>query len=213
MLPNHPLLTLFSYYWRLDAHSFIFGPNPIRDPFEIMQKQQIQYAFIMANEEGKGYAVDLWSLFHKFLNHHCLKPSTAVRQTQTSVSGGYSLAIIFTNFAIANVSLFRDHLLMQAWLQAVDLNGGIYRHRWGDAPVHTLALTQFMKQDQIIRFRYFGYMHRREYVCASGIEGSRCKEQVRPFLINPRTEYLNYDDGCWPSSRNPLCHYYPQIKL
>jgi hypothetical protein len=213
MLPNHPLLTLFSYYWRLDAHSFIFGPNPIRDPFEIMQKQQIQYAFIMANEEGEGYAVDLWSLFHKFLNRHCLKPSAAMRQTQTGWFGGYSHAIIFTNFAIANVSLFRDHPLMQAWLQAVDLNGGIYRHRWGDAPVHTLALSQLIERNQIVRFRYFGYMHRHEYVCASGIEGSPCEEQVRSFFTKHRTLYDNYDDGCWPSSRNPLCHYYPQIEL
>ena len=144
MLPNHPLLTLFSYYWRLDAHSFIFGPNPIQDPFEIMKKQKIQYAFIMANEEGDGYAVDLWPFFHNFLNRYCLKPSKSVRQTQTGWFGGYSLAIIFNNFAIANVSLFRDYPLIQAWLQAVDLNGGIYRHRWGDAPIHTLALSQFI---------------------------------------------------------------------
>ena len=78
MLPNHPLLTLFSFYWRLDAHSYIFGPSPIQDPFEIMQKRQIQYAYIMANEEAENYASGIWSLFHDFLNRHCLKPSIAV---------------------------------------------------------------------------------------------------------------------------------------
>ncbi len=212
MLPNHPLLTLFTFYWRLDAHSYIFGPNPIEDPFEIMQKRQIQYAFIMTNREGKGYATGLWSLFHKFLNHHYLKPSAALHQTQTGWFGRYSLAIFFTNFAIANVSLFHDHPLMRAWLHTVDRNGGIYRYRWGDAPVHTLALTQFLERDQIVRLRYFGYIHRCEYVCASGIEGDLCREQVRPFLTNPKIEYHNYDDGCWPSSRNPLCHYYPEIR-
>jgi hypothetical protein len=213
MLPNHPLLTLFSYYWRLDAHSFIFGPNHIRDPFEIMQKQQIQYAFIMANEEDEIFAVGLWSFFYKFLNTHCLKPSVAVSRTQTGWFGGYSYAIIFTNFAIANVSLFRDHPLMQSWLQAVDLNDGIYRHRWGDAPVHTLVLSQLIERNQIVRFRYFGYMHRHEYVCASGIEGSSCEKQVQSFFTKDRSFYDNYDDGCWPSSRNPLCHYYPRIEL
>jgi hypothetical protein len=213
MLPNHPLLTLFSFYWRLDAHSYIFGPNPIEDPFEIMQKQQIQYAYIMANEEADHYDTALWLLFQHFLNDHCLKPSTALRKTQRNWFGRYSHAIIFTNFAIANVSLFRDHSQIRAWLHTVDRSGGIYRYRWGDAPIHTLALTQFIERDQIVRLRYFGYMHRREYVCANGIEGNLCKEQVQPFLTDPGMKYLNYDDGCYPSSRNPLCHYYPEIKI
>jgi hypothetical protein len=213
MLPNHPLLTLFTFYWRLDSHSYIFGPKPIEDPFEIMQKRRIQYAFIMANEEGKVFATGLWPFFREFQKNHSLKASAAFKKTQTTQFGQYSLAIIFTNFAIANVSLFRDHSLMRAWLHKVDRNGGIYRHRWGDAPVHTLALTQFIERDQIVRLRYFGYFHRREYVCASGIEGDSCKKQVQPFLTDPRTEYLNYDDGCWPSSQNPLCHYYPEIRL
>jgi alpha 1,2-mannosyltransferase len=213
MLPNHPLLALFSFYWRLDAHSFIFGPKPIEDPFEIMQKQQIQFAYIMANEEADHYDTALWLLFKHFLNDHCLKPSTALRKTQKNWFGRYSHAIIFTNFAIANVSLFRDHPQIRAWLHKVDRSGGIYRYRWGDAPIHTLALTQFIKREHIVRLRYFGYMHRREYVCANGIEEKVCKEQVQPFLTDPRMKYLIYDDGCYPSSQNPLCHYYPEIKI
>ncbi|CAF4556630.1 unnamed protein product [Rotaria sp. Silwood2] len=213
MLPNHPLLTLFTYYWRLDAHSYIFGPKPIEDPFEIMQKRQIQYAFVMANEEADHYATGLWSLFHEFLHDHCLKPSKAFHQTQTGWLGGYSLAIIFTNFAIANVSLFRDHSLIRAWLHTVDRNGGIYRYRWGDAPIHTLVLTQFLAKNHIVRLRYFGYMHRYEYVCADGIEDDLCKAQIKPFLIDRDSKYDHCQDGCYPSSRNPLCHYYPEIKL
>jgi alpha 1,2-mannosyltransferase len=213
MLPNHPLLTLFSFYWRLDAHSYIFAPQPIKDPFEIMQKKQIQYAFVMVNEENHYYAIGLWSLFHKFINRFCLKPSEGLRETQTGWFGGYSLAIVYTNFAIANVSLFRDHPLMRAWLHTVDRNGGIYRYRWGDAPVHTLVVSQFLERDQILRLRYFGYMHRHEYVCASGVEGGLCREQVQPFITNPKINHNNYQDGCCPSTRNPLCHYYPEIRL
>jgi hypothetical protein len=213
MLPNHPLLTLFTFYWRLDAHSYIFGPKPIEDPFEIMQKRHIQYAFAMVNEEGEGYATGLWSLFHSFLTHHCLKSSKALRKTQTGWFGGYSLSIVFTNFAIANVSLFRDHSLVRAWLHRVERDGGIYRFRWGDAPIHTLAVTQFLERDQVVRFRYFGYMHRTEYVCPSGIEGDLCKQQVQPLLTSSDVKYEIYEDGCWPSSKNPLCHYYPEIRL
>ncbi len=212
MLPNHPLLTLFSFYWRLDAHSYIFAPEPIKDPFEIMQKKQIQYAFVMADVDSDSYTTDLWTLFHNFINRHCIKPSLAVRETQTGWFGGYSRYIFFTNFAIANVSFFRDHPFIRAWLDRVDRNGGIYRYRWGDAPIHTLALTQFIPRDQILRLRYFGYMHRREYVCASGVEGDSCKQYVQRYLTYSKITYDNYDDGCAPTIRNPLCHYYPELR-
>ena len=213
MLPNHPLLTLFTFYWRMDAHSFIFAPNPIRDPFEIMQNRHSQLAYVMANEDDIRYVADLWSFFQQFLRDHCLKPSKTVRQTQTTLFGGYSFAIIFTNFAIANVSIFRDHPMIRTWLKSVDRNGGIYRHRWGDAPLHTLAITQFLTRNDIVRFRYFGYMHRQEYVCAHGTRDKQCQEQAQPFRTDPSVEYRNYDDGCFPSTRNPLCHYYPEIRL
>ena len=212
MLPTHPILTLFAFYWRLDTHSFIFSSTSLADPFEIMQKQQIQYAFVMTNEEANHYATDLWSTFHQFLQRHCLKPSRAVRQTQTDWFGRYSLAIIFTNFAIANVSLWRDHPLVQAWLRTVDRSGGIYRHRWGDAPIHTLALAQFVGRDQIVRLRYFGYFHRREYVCARRTDAKVCTAQVRAFQTDPQVTYLTYDDGCY-SSRASLCHFYPETSI
>lgn len=211
MLSTHPLLTLFNYYWRLDSHSYVFAPQPIEDPFELMQRRQIQYAFIMTNEEGEPYVTGLWKLFHDFLDRHCLKPSAGLRQTQTSWFGRYSFDIIFTNFAIANVSLWRENPMIQAWLQLVDRHGGIYRHRWGDAPIHTLALTQFLAREQIARLRYFGYFHRREYVCARETdEAVVCERQAQVFFTDPHVRYLRYDDGCF-LSRAPLCHYYREI--
>ncbi|CAF2814702.1 unnamed protein product [Rotaria sp. Silwood2] len=213
MLPNHPLLTLFSFYWRLDTHSYIFGEKPIEDPFDIMQKRNIQYAFTMANIDDKIHTVGLWSTFHEFLKDHCMKPSIAFRETQTNWFNSYSIAIIYTNFAIANVSLFRDDSLIRAWLHKVDRNGGIYRYRWGDAPIHTLVLTQLVSRNQIARFRYFGYMHRNEYVCASGTTFRLCKAQTKPLFTDPTMKYSQQPVGCNPSSENPLCHYYPEIIL
>ncbi|CAF1153578.1 unnamed protein product [Rotaria sordida] len=213
MLPSHPLLTLFTFYWRLDTHSYILGQKPIKDPFDIMKKRNIQYAFTMANIDDELHTHGLWSFFHEFLKEYCLKPSINFRETQTSWFNSYSFAIIYTNFAIANVSLFRDHSLIQAWLHKVDHNGGIYRYRWGDAPIHTLILTQLISRNQLVRLRYFGYMHRNEYVCANGIKGYLCKAQTKPLFTDPKTTYYYQPDGCNPSSGNPLCHYYPEIIL
>ncbi|CAF3867654.1 unnamed protein product, partial [Rotaria sp. Silwood2] len=100
-----------------------------------------------------------------------------------------------------------------AWLHTVDRNGGIYRYRWGDAPIHTLVLTQLLAKDHIARLRYFGYVHRSEFTCADGIEKDLCKAQVKPFLPYWGMQYLYSEDGCLSSLRKSLCHYYPEIKL
>merc|ERR1711988_1768266 len=42
----------------------------------------------------------------------------------------------FTNFFVTKVSWWRQESV-QLFLSAVDRNGGIYRHRWGDAPIQT----------------------------------------------------------------------------
>ncbi|CAF3960565.1 unnamed protein product [Rotaria sordida] len=147
MLPNHPLLTLFSFYWRLDTHSYIFGQKSIEDPFDIMQKRKIQYAFTMANIDDELHTEGLWSIFHEFLKEHCLKPSINFRKTQTT-----------------NVSLFRDHSLIRAWLHKVDRNGGIYRHRWGDAPIHTLILTQLISRNQLLHHLSINPLVKSDYI-------------------------------------------------
>jgi len=60
--------------------------------------------------------------------------------------------------------------------------------------------------------RYFGYLHRHEYVCVPGVEAGLCKEQAQPFITETKFKYDHYVDGCWPSTRNPLCHYYPELR-
>ncbi|CAF1456887.1 unnamed protein product [Rotaria sordida] len=129
-----------------------------------MQQRKIQYAFTMANIEDEVHIPGVWTIFHQFLKEHCLKPSIAFRKTQTRWFNSYSLAIIFTNFAIANVSLFRDHSLIRAWLHKVDRNGGIYRHRWGDAPIHTLILTQLISRNQLLHHLSINPLVKSDYI-------------------------------------------------
>merc|ERR1712061_365522 len=44
------------------------------------------------------------------------------------------------------------------FLSAVDRSGGIYRHRWGDAPIQTTALNIFCEPSGVVRIP-MAYFH------------------------------------------------------
>ena len=41
----------------------------------------------------------------------------------------------------------------------IDRSGGFYYERWGDAPVHSIAASLFLRKDQIMFFDEIGYAH------------------------------------------------------
>eukprot|EP00966_Prymnesium_polylepis_P025815 595203-Prymnesium_polylepis.1 len=47
--------------------------------------------------------------------------------------------IFFTNFFVSRVAWWDEPAVRQL-LDAVNVSGGIYRHRWGDAPLQTAAV-------------------------------------------------------------------------
>lgn len=205
MLPYHPLIAnIFTFYLRLDSHSFLLGPPLNYDLFEYMQTNRFQYGFILVNVDHIHVVIGLWNLFQKFLMHSCIPPSLAVKNTQVStLTGWYSKMILFNNFEISNGSWWRSEPLVDAWLRLVDENGGIYRYRWGDAPVRTLAVTQFLEKNQVVKFRDIGYSHRRDYLCS--VHTNPCQA---PLQFQGNID-IAFTQGCRPI-RNPLCRYYPE---
>lgn len=47
----------------------------------------------------------------------------------------------------------------RAAFKAVDDAGGIYDHRWGDAPIRTLLVLALLPLDEVHHFRINGYRH------------------------------------------------------
>ncbi|CAF1289080.1 unnamed protein product [Rotaria magnacalcarata] len=205
MLPYHPLISsTFTFYLRLDYHSYLLGPPLTYDLFDHMQINQFQYAFLMVSTDELKFVRELWVLFQELLNDSCIKPSSAVKKTQiTAATGLYSQAVVFNNFEVSNGSLWRNEPRIHAWLRKVDNAQGIYMYRWGDAPIRTLAVTQFLDDNQVVKFRDIGYFHRREYTCSSRMHSCSIPSYHR------LASHIVYREGCHPYS-NPLCHYYQE---
>lgn len=66
--------------------------------------------------------------------------------------------IFFNNFEVMDLSWMRSQEYRAAF-KAIDADGGIYRRRWGDAPIRTLLALTLLPLDELHHFRVVGYRH------------------------------------------------------
>ncbi|THH15415.1 hypothetical protein EW146_g5054 [Bondarzewia mesenterica] len=65
---------------------------------------------------------------------------------------------VWSNFEITDMDFWRGEAYMK-FFEFLDSKGGFYYERWGDAPVHSIAIALFARKEQIHFFREFGYEH------------------------------------------------------
>ena len=70
----------------------------------------------------------------------------------------YNLCHFWSNFEIARTDLFTDKVY-EDYFRHLDDSGGFYKERWGDAPVHSLAVGMMLELKEIHYFRDIGYRH------------------------------------------------------
>ena len=106
--------------------------------------------------------------------------------------------IYYNNFFITKPSFWlRDKV--QDYLRATDRSGGIYKYRWGDAPIHTLATKMFMEDDNIYKFEDIEYTHNVWSNYDKGITPVRITgaaltpiEYIYWMLLYPKILYMEY---------------------
>lgn len=64
----------------------------------------------------------------------------------------------WSNFEIARTDLFTSKLYKE-YFDHLEQSGGFYRERWGDAPVHSLAIAMMLDSKDVHYFRDIGYKH------------------------------------------------------
>lgn len=70
----------------------------------------------------------------------------------------YNLCHFWSNFEIASTDLFSSPEY-ESYFQFLEEKKGFYQERWGDAPVHSLAVAMFLNISEIHYFRDIGYRH------------------------------------------------------
>jgi hypothetical protein len=116
-----------------------------------MSKNNYNYGYIEKDVQIDNPKVieNLW----KFTTAYCLDKQVFVNPAQIPEGKMY-----YTNFEIGNIEWFKNSEYMN-YFNEIDKSGGIYIHRWGDAPIKYLGVNMFMPPQSIFGFKDINYVH------------------------------------------------------
>ncbi|ODV89138.1 glycosyltransferase family 15 protein [Tortispora caseinolytica NRRL Y-17796] len=186
---KHPMLLEYDWYWRVepDVH---FWCDVEYDVFTYMKNNNYTYGFTMTAHE---YMETIPTLFEStiefFLNHtDYLDPNSAYKFLGDIDSNiEYNACHFWSNFEIGDLHFYRNKMY-QDYFEFLDQKGGFFYERWGDAPVHTLAVALMMPRSRIHHFADMGYYHSPYTRCPTDLESyksGRCR-----CIVNDH----NFDD-------------------
>ena len=127
------------YVWRLDDDSMYFGQAP--DVFQIMYNSKFLYAFDRIVSDP--CVQDLMELTQSFAKRWELPFDWPAGR------------VYYNNFEVIDLTLVRSQGY-QDYLNEIDRNGGIFRYRWGDAPIKTLAVQLFVQPQRVLELKDLG---------------------------------------------------------
>ena len=134
---DQEILVGLKYVWRLDDDSLLLTTINY-DLFAFMDRHRLQYGYIY-----------LWKLpdevnWTKYL-WEAAKLYKKTRQIESQYFDSWTEPhAFFNNFEISDLSLWTSQQYKD-YIDYIDLLGGIYYYRWGDAPIKTIAVTLFLR--------------------------------------------------------------------
>ena len=148
--------SLPDYIMRLDTDTCITSEMRI-NPFHYMVENKMEYMYHSTFMEPSEVIVELKDFF---LNH----PGQPVNNHSILIPWWPSgpddgvMEVFSTNLEWIFMPAFRrPHLLK--WREEVWDNGGIFHHRWGDAPLRTNMVLTMFNSSHISQFCPFSYNH------------------------------------------------------
>ncbi|KAJ4388745.1 putative mannosyltransferase ktr4 [Gnomoniopsis smithogilvyi] len=159
---KHPALANTQYYWRVEPKTYGFTINLYDAPESIPT---------------------LWPETSKFLAHHpeYQHENSAYnwlvdksrRPDHYDKANGYSTCHFWSNFEIGDMNFWRSQTY-EDYFNHLDRAGGFFYERWGDAPVHSIALGLFEDKNRIHWFRDIGYQHIPFFNCPNSPKCKGC---------------------------------------
>ena len=179
---KHPALQEYKYYWRVEPKVHFFCDVDY-DVFRYMRDHNKTYGFTISLYDSPQSIASLWPETTKFIaaNKEFLHDKNAYnfladgsrRPDHHSKANGYSPCHFWSNFEIADMDFWRSEAY-EKYVENLDRAGGFFYERWGDAPVHSIALGLFEDASRIHWFKDIGYNHIPFFNCPNSPKCSGC---------------------------------------
>lgn len=154
---KHPALANTRYYWRVEPKVHFFCDIDY-DVFAYMQDNNKTYGFTINLYDAPASIPTLWPETTKFLADHpeYMHENNALnwvvdksrRPDHYDKANGYSTCHFWSNFEIGDMDFWRSQAY-EDYFNHLDRAGGFFYERWGDAPVHSIALGLLEDKNRI----------------------------------------------------------------
>ncbi|KAI9487022.1 MAG: nucleotide-diphospho-sugar transferase [Benjaminiella poitrasii] len=158
---RHPLLDDFEYYWRVEPNVQYFCDIDY-DVFQMMKDNDFKYGWTLSLTEYMSTIPTLWSAAQEFMTNF---PEYINRGEESLLPwltdnnyADYNGCHFWSNFEIGSLDFFRSERYLK-FFEHLDSKGGFFYERWGDAPVHSLAVAIMLKTSEVHFFNDIGYKH------------------------------------------------------
>ncbi|KAI9818246.1 MAG: hypothetical protein M1832_004462 [Thelocarpon impressellum] len=180
---KHPALKDIRYYWRVEPKVHFFCDVDY-DVFRYMQDHNKTYGYTVNLYDQAESIPTLWPETQKFLASHpeYVHANNAMdwltdakrRPGHNAKANGYSTCHFWSNFEVADMEFWRSPAY-EEYFNHLDRAGGFFYERWGDAPVHSIALALFEDSSKIHWFRDIGYQHIPFFQCPNSPKCRGCE--------------------------------------
>ncbi|BGP06318.1 hypothetical protein JCM10049v2_002139 [Rhodotorula toruloides] len=196
---KHELLDPYEFYWRVEPNVKFLCDIPY-DPFRVMKDQSKVYGFVVSLYEYQATIETLWATTKNFTDAHpeYLAEPNMLEWISEDGGGTYNGCHYWSNFEIARIDFWRSEAY-RAYFDHLDKSGGFFYERWGDAPVHSLAASLFLRPDQIHWFYSIGYRHEPFQNCPLPGFGTKCACSTSPD--DPHNNFWQHGYSCTPRWR------------
>jgi hypothetical protein len=149
-------LDYFDYYCRIDTDSYWLSPVT-SNIFDDAEKNNAMYGFVNDSMyDAPDCAEGLWDAARKIVKEH---PELEIYNKMSDIP---ELRYYSVNFELAYIPWFKQDS-WRLFFNAIDKEGGIYKHRWGDHCIRYIGLKLFMHPDNIKRITNIHYRHQNEH--------------------------------------------------
>ncbi|ODV62844.1 glycosyltransferase family 15 protein [Ascoidea rubescens DSM 1968] len=156
---RHPLVNEYEWYWRVEP-DISFHCDINYDLFKYMEINNQTYGFAISLKEFHKTIPSLWKHTKLFLkkNPDYLHQNNLMDFLSEDNGHTYNLCHFWSNFEIGNLNFFRSQKYRE-YFDHLDKTGGFFYERWGDAPIHSMAVSLFEDKEKIHFFDDIGYTH------------------------------------------------------